>query len=218
VVSAVGHEIDFSISDFCSDLRAPTPTAAAEMVVPDGNELRLRIARLHASLAGEINDMLDGYQYHLDQYKRLLGDLRYLFSNSSMRLDHATLQLFTVMGKRIDNAQLQCNEISSRLQNCSPVNKVQLQRQHFDFVKNKFMFIVKKSFDDKTISLAKQAALLNAVSPLSTMARGYSISSKVDPKTGRTILLTDSTQVKKMDTIQIRLHKGEVDCTVTRTR
>ncbi|HID69906.1 MAG TPA: exodeoxyribonuclease VII large subunit [Desulfobacterales bacterium] len=218
VVSAVGHEIDFSISDFCSDLRAPTPTAAAEMVIPDGNELKQRIARLQVSLAGEINDMLDGYQYHLDQYQRLLGDLRYLFSNSSMRLDHASLKLFTVMEKRIGTAQLQCNQISSRLHNCSPVSKVQMQKQRFDYARKKFLYILKKNVNDKTISLAKQAALLNAVSPLSTMARGYSIASKIDQQTGRTTLLTDSKQVKKMDRIQIRLHRGKVDCTVTRTR
>ena len=218
VVSAVGHEIDFSISDFCADLRAPTPTAAAEMIIPDGNELRLRIARLQSSLAGEMSDMLDSYRYHVDQHQRLLGDLRYLFSNSTMRLDHASLKLFTVMEKRIGTANQQYKEISSRLHNCSPVNKVQIQKQRFDYARKKFLFIVMKSLNDKTISLEKQAALLDVVSPLSTMARGYSIASKIDPQTGKTTLLTDSTQVKKMDKIQIRLHTGNVDCTVTRTR
>jgi len=218
VVSAVGHEIDFSISDFCADLRAPTPTAAAEMIIPDGNELRLRIARLQSSLAGEMSDMLDSYRYHVDQHQRLLGDLRYLFSNSTMRLDHASLKLFTVMEKRIGTANQQYKEISSRLHNCSPVNKVRIQKQRFDYARKKFLFIVMKSLNDKTISLEKQAALLDVVSPLSTMARGYSIASKIDPQTGKTTLLTDSTQVKKMDKIQIRLHTGNVDCTVTRTR
>ena len=217
VVSAVGHEIDFSISDFCADLRAPTPTAAAEMVIPDGNELRLRIARLQSSLAGEMNDMLEGYQYHMDQHQRLLGDLHYLFSNSTMHLDHASLKLFTVMEKRIGTAQQQYREISSRLHNCSPVNKVHIQKQQFDYARKKFLFIAKKSLNDKTISLEKQAALLNAVSPLSTMARGYSIASKIDPETGKTTLLTNSAQVKTKDKIQIRLHTGNVDCTVTRT-
>lgn len=217
VVSAIGHEIDFSISDFCADLRAPTPTAAAEMVIPDGNELRQRVVRLHNTLTGEIQDMLDSYQYHLNQYRRLLGDLRYVFSSSLMRLDHASLHLLSVMEKRINNAQSQCSKITSRLQNCSPVTKIQSQKQRFDYSRQKFQFIAMKNLKDKSIALAKQAALLNAVSPLSTMARGYSIASKIDPQTGKTQILTDSKQVQKEDTIQIRLHKGKIDCTVTQT-
>ncbi len=214
VVSAIGHEIDFSISDFCADLRAPTPTAAAEMLIPDGTEIRQKIARLQSSLTQEITDKLDGYQYRVDQNRRLLGDLNFLFTNISLRLDHASLKLFTVIEKRIASAQLRCDEIYSRLQNNSPVAKVHMQNQRFHFAKEKFFYLLKKILHDKEVSLGRQATLLDAVSPLATMARGYSIASKVDQKTGKTTLLRDSRQVKKNDTVQILLHKGKVECTV----
>ncbi len=214
VVSAVGHEIDFSISDFCADLRAPTPTAAAEMLIPDGTEIRQRITRFQNALTQQITDKLDGYQYRVDQNRRLLGDLNFLFTNISLRLDHASLKLFTVMEKIIAGAELRCDKMYSKLQNNSPVAKVHMQNQRFCFAKEKFFYLFMKSLNDKEASLGRQAALLDAVSPLATMARGYSIASRIDQKTGKATLLRDSRQVKENDKIQIRLHKGKVKCEV----
>ncbi len=214
VVSAVGHEIDFSISDFCADLRAPTPTAAAEMLIPDGTEIRQRITRFQNALTQQITDKLAGYQYRVDQNRRLLGDLNFLFTNISLRLDHASLKLFTVMEKIIAGAELRCDKMYSKLQNNSPVAKVHMQNQRFCFAKEKFFYLFMKSLNDKEASLGRQAALLDAVSPLATMARGYSIASRIDQKTGKATLLRDSRQVKENDKIQIRLHKGKVKCEV----
>lgn len=217
VVSAVGHEIDYSISDFCADLRAPTPTAAADMLIPDGVEIRHRIARFQTSLSNEIGTVLDNYQYRIDQSRRLLGDLNFLFTNASLRLDHASLSFSTVMEKKIAKAQVRCDEISSRLQNNSPVMKVQIQEQRFNFARERLLYLLKKNINDKQTSLGRQATLLNAVSPLATMSRGYSIANKITKKNGKPILLRESNQVKKNDTIQIRLHKGCIDCTVNKT-
>lgn len=218
VVSAVGHEIDFSISDFCADLRAPTPTAAAEMLIPDGMEMRQTITRYKRALTNEIYNKLGDYQYRVDQNRRLLGDLNFLFTNVSLRLDHISLKLFTVIEKKIAGSQLRCDEVSSTLQRNSPVAKVSLQSQRFNFTKKKLLYLFHKILDDKEVSLGSHASLLDAVSPLATMARGYSIASKIDQKTGKSSLLRDSRQVKINENVHIRLHKGAIDCTVTQTK
>lgn len=214
VVSAIGHEVDFTISDFCADLRAPTPTAAAEMIIPNGTEIQEKLGRFSTSLVRMISDKIDDYQYRTDQNRRLLGDMDFLFTNSSLRLDHASLRLYTLMEKRISRDMALCDELSSRLQNNSPAAKVQMQEQRLRFATEKLSYLFRNTLADKEATLAKQASLLDAVSPLATMARGYSITSKIDEKSGRKSLVRKSTQLKINDRVEIRLHKGKVECGV----
>ena len=89
-----------------------------------------------------------------------------------------------------------------------------MQEQRLHFTTEKLMYLSRKKLEDKESRLGRQAALLDAVSPLATMARGYSISSRIDPRSGRTTLLRDSKQVKKEERVEIRLHKGRIECEV----
>jgi exodeoxyribonuclease VII large subunit len=214
VVSAIGHEVDFTISDFCADLRAPTPTAAAEMLIPDGLEIKERLTRLQTSLTRILSNKIEDYQYRISQNRRLLGDMDFLFTNSSLRLDHASLKLFTLMEKKIRQYMTLCTHLSTRLQNNSPTAKVHMQEQRLRFVAEKLSYLCRNTLIDKEAMLAQQAALLDAVSPLATMARGYSITSKIDQKTGRKTLVRKSRQLKIDDRVEIRLHKGKVECGV----
>jgi exodeoxyribonuclease VII large subunit len=214
VVSAVGHEVDFTISDFCADLRAPTPTAAAEMLIPDGRELKEKTARFRTSLIRILSDKIEGYQYRIAQNRRLLGDMDFLFTNSSLRLDHASLRLYTLMEKRIRHNVALCDDLSSRLQNNSPAAKVQMQEQRLHFATEKLSYLCRNKLTDKETMLARQASLLDAVSPLATMARGYSITSKIDLKNGSKSLIRKSSQLKINDRVEIRFHKGKVECGV----
>ncbi len=217
IVSAVGHEIDFSISDFCADLRAATPTAAAEIIFPDRNELKEGIRYLQRGLTNSIRERIDQYQGRIDQNRRLLGDMNFLFTNSALRLDHAGLRLHAVMKKRMENCIARCREISTRLQNTSPVTKVQMQEQRLNFVTEKLGYLLQHSLGEKETMLKQQATLLDSVSPLRTMERGYSITSRIYPRTGRKTLIRDSRHLKKDDLLEIRLHKGTVKCGVIET-
>ncbi len=214
VVSAVGHEVDFSISDFCADFRAATPTAAAEALIPDAVLLRHQIQRFQRSLATSLTDTIENYQYRVNQNRRLLGDMDSFFTNASLRLDHTTQKLHQVMMARIELEQLRCKEQFVRLQNNSPVTKLKIQKQRLNHFHEKLLFLFTKSVEEREMQLGRQAALLDAVSPLATLARGYSISRKVDPQNGQKTLLQDSAQVQQGDRIELRLHKGTLDCEV----
>jgi len=218
VVSAVGHDVDFSISDFCADLRAPTPTAAAEILIPDGNELLKRINRLQTVLTNEIYTLIDSHEYRVDQNRRLLGDMDFLFTNSFLRLDHAALRLYAVIEKRITNGTARCNELSARLQNNSPIAKVQIQEQRLNFATEKLSYLFNKCLMDRKTSLGRQAALLDSVSPLRTMARGYSITSRINPKNRKKTVVRECSQLQKDDLVEIRLHKGTTECRVLTTK
>ncbi|HIQ38344.1 MAG TPA: exodeoxyribonuclease VII large subunit [Desulfocapsa sulfexigens] len=217
IVSAIGHEVDFSISDFCADLRAPTPTAAAEMIFPDGHELRKHISRLQTALTNAIYNTIDTNQYRVDQNRRLLGDMNFLFTNGSLRLDHTTLKLYTVMEKSITNGITRCNALSTRLHSHSPMARVHVQEQRLKFATEKLSYLFEKCLADKETLLGQQAALLDTVSPLQTMKRGYSITSKINPQNGKKTVIRESKQLKKDDLVEIRFHKGTVECGVIAT-
>ncbi len=214
VVSAVGHEVDFTISDFCADLRAATPTAAAEQIFPDTTELMRKITSLQEKMAYTVWDRLDNYQQRIYQNSRLLGDMRFLFTNTTLRLDHAYESLLAAMRKGLEKRQTQCEDLSSRLHSHSPAAKVLIQEQRLHFATEKLLYLFRQNLDNKKMALSRQAALLDAVSPLATLARGYAIAGKLDPKTGKTTLLRNSRQVVQDDRIEIRLHQGRLECGV----
>lgn len=216
VVSAIGHEVDFSISDFCADMRAATPTAAAEALIPDVSHLREQIQRFQNVLSGSVNAMIESNQYRVNQNRRLLGDLDFLFTNVSLRLDHATDRLRNGMSKRLEKEQRRSNELASKLQNNSPIARLRLQQQRLTFVAEKLHFHLQRSFNDWQAKLGRHAALLDAVSPLATLARGYSISSKIDPVSGKRSVVHRSDELQRGDQVEVRLHKGKIECEVSK--
>ncbi len=217
IVSAVGHEVDFSISDFCADLRAPTPTAAAEMIIPDGNLLRTQISQFQHRLTRSICNRVESLEHRVSQSRRLLGDMNFLFTNNSLQLDHATLRLVTVMEKRINNDIAQCSKLSDKLQNQSPVTKIQLQNQRLHFATEKLNYLINASIFNKEVALRGQVAKLDSVSPLATLARGYSITTKINQTNGSKTVVRDSAKLQQGDLLQVRLHKGVVECGVIKT-
>jgi len=131
-----------------------------------------------------------------------------------LHLDHASNRLYTIMGKRLNDEQTRCDELFTQLQYNYPEDRVQIQEQRLHFTTEKLIYLSRKKLTDKESRLGRQAALLDAVSPLATMARGYSISSRIDPGSGRKTFLRDSKQVKKDEHVEIRLHKGRIECEV----
>lgn len=214
VVSAIGHEVDFTISDFCADLRAATPTAAAEQLIPDAVDLKKRIRHLLETGAYAMWDRLDNYEQRIKQNRRLLGDMNALFTHGTLRLDHAYESLCAAMRQRIEKGRTRCEELTLRLQSQSPATKVLVQEQRLHFATEKLLYLFRQHLDNKKKELGRQAALLDAVSPLATLARGYAIASKLNPKTGKATLIRSSSQVEKDDRVEIRLHQGRLECEV----
>jgi exodeoxyribonuclease VII large subunit len=218
IVSAVGHEVDFSISDFCSDLRAPTPTAAAETIFPDGKILREHIARYRQTMGRTLLERIEDASYRVLQNRRILGDMDALFSNALLRVDHASHKLLSFMEKRIAHAESGVDEQTMRLQAASPSSRVRLQQQRLQFATDKLLYLCKNILSDKESLLGQQAALLDAVSPLATLGRGYSIARKLTPSSAKKTLLTKSSDVQIHDKIEIRLHQGELECQVSKIK
>ncbi|WP_145480037.1 exodeoxyribonuclease VII large subunit [Stenotrophomonas rhizophila] len=214
VVSAVGHETDFSLADFAADLRAPTPSVAAELLVPDQRDLQLRLRRLAARLVqlqrhglGQAMQRADRALLRLNAQspqnrlqllqrrqqelaRRLAGTWQQQHERRLARLRHAGVVL------RNGHPQRQLDALAQRLQRALPRVDAAMARQ----------------LQRDTLRLRALARSMEAVSPLATVARGYTILTREDD--GR--LVRSPLDVAPGDALKARVQDGVIDVVVSK--
>jgi exodeoxyribonuclease VII large subunit len=207
-VAAVGHEVDVSIADFVADLRAATPSAAAELLVPDRGELLAQLHRRRSQLAQSWRRRRESSSQRLDQLQQRLqvqrpaarlqrGRERLLALQRTLRLQIAwSLQQRTdrrhQLGLRLAarHPRLRLAELRARLQ-------LAAERQHATTL---------RQLERRVLQVRALARALNAVSPLATLGRGYAIVR--DPQSGR--VLRDSTGLRVGQALTVQLADGSV--------
>ncbi len=209
IISAVGHEVDTSISDFVADLRAPTPSAAAELVSPDRFEWLGRFEQLQRQLNRSMQNRLNAQRFHLMQVVKRLRHPKDKLQENMQRLDMAELRLKNAMERRLQLSQQKINNVCSRLQQHKPDKRLALLQQHTSQLKQRLELAIKQQITALQQKLARQAEVLNAVSPLSTLSRGYAIIT-----TQQGMAVTDSKQVNVGETLNAQLHQGNLTCIV----
>ena len=177
VVSAVGHEIDVTISDFAADRRAPTPSAAAELISPDTPAVLDRVGALSTRLRralqrrqGQAGERLLGLQRRLQQVSP-----RQRLRQQQQQVDSLDLRLAKAMQARLaqDSGRLQALE--RRLSQCAPHRRVQRLRQRFEGLPQRLVHAWQRQANYQRQHLDGVVRALNAVSPLATLQRGYSV-------------------------------------------
>jgi exodeoxyribonuclease VII large subunit len=211
VVSAVGHEIDFTIADFAADLRAPTPSGAAEMLVPDSSGLVNRINELTRRMRDTMRSRLARYQDQLSLYRQQLSGASRPVDTLMLRLDHLAGNMEHAIQNILAAGQRELNGLDSRLQQNNPLQVLLLHQQRTLELQRRLLQAGSRVLDEKEQALGQRAGLLDAVSPLATIARGYAI---VRKKTNRKTVITGVDQVHPGEEIEIILHKGKLDCSV----
>src|SRR5438445_8922903 len=187
VVSAVGHEIDFTICDFVADLRAPTPSAAAELIVPDIVDLRR----------------------HLDAQVRGLGrELLNRLRDAGQRLDHARETLRRCLGHKIDNYRRGLAHALATLQARSPVRDLMLRRNRFGDLHRRFVELPVRALENARHRFQKVEGILRVLGPEATLRRGYSIT-----RNERGELIRSVTAVRPKMKIRTRVNDGEFEST-----
>ncbi|WP_434928679.1 exodeoxyribonuclease VII large subunit [Shewanella sp. HL-SH2] len=206
VISAVGHEIDTTISDYVADVRAPTPSAGAELLSKDkGNKaekLALMLSRLQQSIRHyqlHQSSRLSQLQHQLQRHDpaRRLQQFEQRFDEMQMRLQHA-------LQHRLNRLAMQQQQLHSRLQQCSPVNSLKVEANRLQFLETRFNDAAKQYFNHAELRLKQAVHHLETVSPLSTLTRGYSITKHNDH------VLTDATKVNSGDRLTTQLKNGQV--------
>ena len=210
IISAVGHEIDFSICDFVSDARAPTPSAAAELVSPDR-------AQLHRQLHQSQNQMLQLFQQNQKLRQQQLDALRSRLRHPGQRLQEQTQRLdgLELRLNRAQIAQLQRHKtrlvhLHKRLQAQLPQKSIARLQQQLPQLQQRLIRALTHQLQLSKQRLAEQAHALQAISPLATLERGYAIVTTSDQQ-----LLYNCHQVQLGDTLHTRLAQGSVRSQVT---
>jgi exodeoxyribonuclease VII large subunit len=209
IISAVGHEVDVSISDYTADLRAATPSAAAELVSPDRFEWLGRFEQLERSLTRIMQNRLSQQRFNLLQLVKRLRHPKDKLQENMQRLDMAQMRLNNSLQRQFSSQQAQLTGLSHRLQSKKPDKQITQMKQTVQHLQQRMRHSLQLQLQDFKNRLARQAEVLNAVSPLSTLSRGYAI---VTTESGKAVRTTS--QVKVGDTVTAKLHQGSFRCSV----
>ena len=175
IISAVGHETDITISDFVADQRAPTPSAAAAHAVPDSAELLSYVNGLALNLTQRMQQQLVSLGQRLVFASGRLQNPRSQLLMRQQHLDLLNLRLQTSIRQQLNQANQRAQQITHRLRQQSPVNRLALQSQHRQALQARLARAMVAAIERKRGQLQQAVSLLNNLSPMPTLERGYSI-------------------------------------------
>ena len=212
VISAVGHETDFTIADFVADYRAPTPSAAAEIVAAHEDQICTALAQLGQNLSRlmryKIINARNRVQAHaLSQvFDQVRGNLR----DAAAATSNATHELQMLVSQMLRHAQMRSEAVNSSLAPDRMRARLVEARLRFESAYTAAGFAIDSQVEEGRKRLGLAATSLDALSPLAVLQRGFAIA-----QTANGTLLRDAQQVARGDAIKLRLARGRVDANVT---
>jgi exodeoxyribonuclease VII large subunit len=211
IVSAIGHEIDFTICDFVADLRAPTPSAAAELVVPDIIDLRRRVDVLAGSLDKCLRNFLAHQQTRLRflSERTLARELLKRMRDAQQEFDLARESLHRHVAHKIDDYRRGFVHIASALQARSPARELTIKRNHFADLQRRFAALPLRFLADAKQRFGRMEGILRVLGPDATLRRGYSITRD---KKGR--IVRSIARVKRGIRLRTRVTDGDIESEV----
>ena len=211
IISAVGHEIDTTLADLVADVRAPTPSAAAELVAQHKEALEAYVADLLQRLQGRVRQILSLAGERLSSRKQRLQHPAARLADLRLRIDEHIQRLDFASGQRLHSEAQTFLRLKDHLLHLSPGRRIsELQNLLDQFWRDLGLF-TRQSLQKKRQTLERGLTQLDGLSPLGVLARGYSITATW-PK-GKVV--RSVSQVKKGDTVRVRLHQGALKCKVT---
>jgi exodeoxyribonuclease VII large subunit len=218
VVSAIGHEIDFTIADFVSDLRAPTPTAAAEQVVPNRQILSEQIQSLKLSLARSVFQTIQGKRHQVHIQQRMLGDPRSFIVHNLLHLDNVYSSLEHSYKSYLHDLAMRLQSLSGELHKLSPVQQLAYKQQWTGEFSRRLQNAMQQHLHKKRNQLATATTLLDAISPLGVLGRGYAVVKSGPGEKPPGELIRSTRQVTVGENIEIILQDGKLGSKVTEVK
>lgn len=212
VISAVGHETDFTIADFVADLRAATPTAAAELAVQNVQELRAQLAQTNARLAQALKAAVRTRSERLIRLRRspvFVNPRRYMLQQAE-RLDRLKERLEQRTVRRVERGRERWLRVQAKLASVHPGERAANEAKRVETLTRRMESAMSAAMKERQMTLVSAMKQLDALSPLKVMSRGYSL--VYDEAEKR--LLKSIKDVQPGDIVKVKLADGQLDCQV----
>ena len=207
IVTGVGHEVDFTIADLVADLRAPTPSAAAESVVPDASEWAARYRGFEARLLAVVRRALAARHGEVRMLaKRLVHPRRRLFDHAQ-RLDAVTMRLSRAANAGVRERRARLSTLAARLARHAPDRTVQAHRSRCEVLRGRLSRAARAALSDRRSRVSALERALGAFGPQATLERGYSILLRDDDRQ----VVRNATEVRPGERLHARLAQGALD-------
>jgi exodeoxyribonuclease VII large subunit len=214
VVSAVGHEVDFTIADFVADARAPTPTAAAALVVPDGDEVGAALVRAKAALRVALVRRVGGTRERIVRLERGLGDPQRRVAEAAQRVDELAARVRRALTRRVAWDRRELTTLAGRLARSGPGQEVRRATARVTDTTARLRFALAVRVRHARAALEQGASRLDALSPLACLSRGYAIVRRGD---ARGAVVSDATVLAPGDGVALVFARGRAHARVERT-
>ena len=216
IISAIGHETDTTIADFVSDIRAPTPSGAAEIVTPDQSELLNLLETMSRRIEHEINQYINSKSQSMDWLSKRLSQSSPLMTVRKKIEISGNLRklLFSSIGHNLSSHTKAVDNFKFRLNSSSPKLEIQKAISHLSEMQLKITASTKSSLTKFNSQLTALGKTLDSLSPLKTLDRGYAVAR--DSKTKK--IISNSEKVSINSQIDIKLAKGEIAAKVTKRK
>lgn len=211
IISAVGHEVDVSIADFVADLRAPTPSAAAELISPDQQQILIRLNQLQQRLEQAWHRSQTQRLQKLEWTRAMLRHPGDKLKEQAQKLDDLELRMQRAVKTSVLQQKVRLNGVQQRYLRCAPAPRIDAAIQRTTELEKRLHTLIQSILKQNSLRLSGMAATLNSVSPLATLDRGYAI---VQDQQGKVI--QDITLLSPEDSVETRLSNGRFVSRVTK--
>jgi exodeoxyribonuclease VII large subunit len=209
-ISAVGHEIDFTISDLVADMRVPTPTAAAEWIVSQLERLHRDLSQVRERILQAAVQKISGFQQQLGFLQKRLVHPQRRLADLRLFIDDRLERLQLALTRRLERLRTMHAHLSEKLGRTHPSRDIQAYRALLDRQRRELLLHGQKIVDGQRFRLRNAAAQLESLSPLAVLARGYSITYLLPEKK----VLRKASEVERGQEVLVQLAEGHLECRV----
>jgi exodeoxyribonuclease VII large subunit len=213
IISAVGHETDYTIADFVADLRAPTPSAAAELVIRDKREMKNTLYYLGGRLENQMVQILNEYRTGLSHLRKVFREPRKKIEEYFLRVDELINRIRLSTSWAFKGRGEKCLRLNKNLLLRNPKQRVKNLRSFISETKKRLGQDIRHSIEMKRQKDEGLLGKLDSLSPLSILRRGYSIARKLPTLQ----ILRDAAHVNEGDKVEVKLFRGTLVCAVEKS-
>jgi exodeoxyribonuclease VII large subunit len=210
IVSGVGHEIDFTIADFVADHRAATPSAAAELISPDSAEILVKLKHREEQLIRSQKQTINQLQNKVELLSKHIPHPKQRLIELIQRTDEYSIRLMHQAEKKISSKKYLLSSITNRVNELNPAHNIYRNIEKINTLQIQFKNAIQRKLEKANNEVSNLAKLLNSVSPISTLERGYAIVTE----RGTNKVVTNTKHLNTGDQLRIKLSSSEIDSTV----